>query len=535
MPHPSERELNTQTQIQALEESSGLAKEDFAQFQAAGAQFSSGTFVPGSTTPDTTVIPEPQPDPNLVDTTEPDPETTEQVRDLVTQNLTAPQLPEGAIQEPVKLQELAGLDSDLFKVASPTEVTAQQAEVTPAIVPSTVAFDELQATLLDPNITPEVRAATIGSIREIEAQRAELTNFTEFIKGTVQPQDLAKLITMDIPEKAFVQTQLDGLLSGLSEGKIPDWAQPAVAQAEAMLASRGMAISNVGQQGMFNAIITAAMPIAQADARTELAVFQQELSQAQQTELHNSKFFQTMNLTNLNNEQQAAMLDATNLVQIDLANASLAQQAQVANAKNFLQRDMANQSAEQQAAVLNAQMQQQTLLSNQAAENTAANINATNRLQADKFNANLAASIDQFNSQQATTISQFNAGEANAASKFNTQMEAQRDQFNTSNAIAIEQNNLQWRREANKIDTATENAINQANAMNVFNLSNQSLAFLWGEMRDNAKMVWEGDQREDDRKNQLAMSALGNEQAASEDKYGLWKTVGTFAYDLFRD
>jgi hypothetical protein len=498
-----------------------------------------GGFFPEGTTgtegpqPEPTPTPAPAQTPEEIKATE---ETKTQVQDIIKTNLTAPQLPEAAQQEAVKLKDIVSLDSEQFQLEQKEgAVTTVPTEAVQLTAPDEVQFEALQATLLDPAATPEVKAIAIQEIKLIEAQTAKMTSPAEWVKGTVNPQDLAKVITMDIPEKAFVKGQLDELLSGLSDGEIPEWAKPAVAQAEAMLASKGMALSNVGQQGMFNAIISAAMPIAQADAKARMSIFSQELSQAQQTELTNSKFFQTMSLTNLNNEQQAAMLNATSQVQIDLTNATLAQKAQTDNAKNFLQRDISNQNAAMQAATINAQLVQQTLLSNQSAANTASQINATNQLQAEQFNSNLKSSIEMNNAAREDAMGKFVAAEENAMTKFNEQSEQQSDMFNTQNAIAIEQNNLQWRRDANKIDTAAENAINQANAMNALNLSNQSLAFLWNEMRDNAKMQWEGGERADDRKHQLAIAALGNEQAASEDKYGLWKTVGSFAYDLFKD
>ena len=395
-----------------------------------------------------------------------------------------------------------------------------------------------------------------------EALESRLTDFTEEQRGIVE----------GLPEEALVSNQIDSLLSGIEEGNIPPWAAPAVASVEAMLAQRGMSASTVGRDALLNAIITSALPIAQANAQAiqtsvtqqksieataalkdaEMAqqtalfnaqnVFQMDMAQFsadQQRAVNNSKFLQTASLQNANMEQQATLQNAVLMAQRNLAEADQNTKLGIENAKAFLTMDIQNLNNEQQASILKAQQIQQRLLSNQSAENAALQFNATSENQVNQFMTSIKAQTDQFNTTQNNAMKQFNANAENAAEarragnefeaaridaqlateidKFNAAQEFAREQFNTTNATAIAQSNVQWRRNANTADTAAINAVNQQNAQNAFGLTSASLNFLWQELRDQASFAfqrWDNDQQ---RKTSLMIAALGNESGTAAD------------------
>jgi hypothetical protein len=240
---------------------------------------------------------------------------------------------------------------------------------------------------------------------------------------------------------------------------------------------------------------------------------------------------------------------------MDMANLSNAQQKAVLNAQAFLKMDMANLTNAQQLEVINTQNRQQAMLTNQAAENAAAQFNASSVNQTNQFVNSLAATINQQNAARNDVMNQYNTTEANRIAalnqnnnleaqrlqnqlntqieQFNSQLEYNRNQFNTQNSNAIEQSNVQWRRQTNTANTAGVNAVNQANAMNAFNLSNQGLSFLWQEMRDAAKWEYESAQNSEERKTNLTIAALGNEAAESQGRAETLKTLGGFALDLW--
>ena len=377
-------------------------------------------------------------------------------------------------------------------------------------------------------VNSAVSRIAVGSNIETTDVVAEIQKLDD-----IDPRALAASLTHSLPNEATVAGNMEKLLDGMEGGEVPLWAQPAVDAMNAKLASQGMSTSSVGRNGLFNAIISAAMPMAQQDAKAQLAVFQQDISNEQQSVLANSKFFQTMTLTNLNHKQQATMLNATNAANAAIATGQNQTSASISNAQAFLQMDIANMSNSQQAKVLDAQLRQQTMLSNAGAENAARQFNAQTEQQASQFNTNLAASIAQFNATQQNTASQVNIGNDIKAQQFDTQVAAQREQFNVQNATAISQSNATWRRQMNQIDTASSNAVNQANAMNAFNLSNQALSFLWQETRDSAKWANDNIQNHEERKTRIAIASLGNESMADGQTADNIKDLANVAISIF--
>ena len=395
-----------------------------------------------------------------------------------------------------------------------------------------------------------------------EALEARLTDFTEEQRGIVE----------GLPEEALVSNQIDSLLSGVEDGKIPVWAAPAVASVEQMLAQRGMSASTVGRDALLNAIITSALPIAQANAQAiqtsvtqqksieataalkdaEMAqqsalfnaqnVFKMDMAQFsadQQRAINNSKFLQTASLQNATMEQQGVMQDAVLMAQRNLAEADQNTKLGIENAKAFLAMDIQNLNNEQQASILKAQQTQQRLLTNQAAENAAIQFNATSENQVNQFMANLKGDIDKFNALQLNSVEQFNVNAENSAAardagrefeankidaqiisdldKFNSSLEFNREQFNTQNATAIASSNVAWRRQANTANTAAINAVNQQNAQNAFGLSASAMNFLWQELRDQADFSFRRWDNDEQRKASLLIAALGNEGATAKD------------------
>ena len=391
----------------------------------------------------------------------------------------------------------------------------------------------------------------------------------------------------NLPEEALVGKQIEGLLEGMENGEVPIWAKPAVSAVNQMMAARGLDASTVGRDNLFNAVIQAAMPIAQNNAQTikESAmqqtnieaqaeqmnaqmrqqtairnadkVFNLNIAQFnadQQREIANKKFLQTVSMTEVSNEQQSVIQNPVNQTQLDLANLNTQEKLAVQNAQAFLSMDMANLNNDQQARMVKSQQEQQRLLSNQAAGNAAAQFNSASENQTNQFMTNLSSQIQLNNAQRADAISQFNAAQTNAAEarrvgieadinkanatlftqieQFNSQQEFNRNQFNTQNAMIIEQSNVEWRRKSNTINTAAQNAINQQNAQNAFGLSTQAMSFLWQEMRDQASYIFQASENQANRKAQLMATALQNE-AAAEKGFNSYNSVSRLINNFF--
>ena len=418
---------------------------------------------------------------------------------------------------------------------------------------------------------------TITSLgNDVEALEEQLMNLSEKERGMIE----------GLPEEAMVDVQLNALLKGMEEGKIPAFAKPAVAAVNAIMAERGLDASTVGRDALYNAIITSAIPIAQSNAQSikesvfsqrgiEAAAAQQDAQAAQQSALNasdkifnlnmaqfsadqnqkiaDSKFLQTVTLTEASNSQQAVMQEAVSMAQLDLATLDSNTKLSSQNAQAFLQMDLTNLSNQQQASVLNSQQEQQRLLSNQAADNASKQFNAASENQVNQFMANLKTSVDLNNAQRGDAMAQFNATQNNAAearrtaretdvAKFNAQLVTQTEQYNNqqdfarvqwnaSNAATVEASNTQWRRQTNLANTAATNQINAQNAQNSFNLSTQAQSFLWQELRDQADFDFRAVENEENRKVQIVSTAIANEGKAGHETYGpyLRTLVGTLS------
>ena len=259
--------------------------------------------------------------------------------------------------------------------------------------------------------------------QQVQAQAIQAAQLSG-VSDTVQAQQ------QQVEALSTVQGQLAQLSEQFSGGKIPAFAAGAIRVAEQRLASRGMGASSMA----------AMTPIDAAYANT-YAKFQE---------------------LNLNNRQQAEVL----------------------NAQMSLQVDLQNLSNEQQTRVFNGQNSVQSLFNDQSAVNSASQFNAQSEQQNDQFYSNLFNQTSQFNANQANTIKQFNAGQTNAQEQFNSNLQNQREQFNTKNQMLIDQSNVVWRRQINTANTSLQNAANQLNTQNRYNLSTTAMSNMWQQFRD---------------------------------------------------
>ena len=537
-----------------------------------------------------TIAPPPSTVPTTLTSTTPEGQTP-QVVDVTGQRLINPALPYGTQFQAAftPFEQAQNIDPATGQVARDLSITdAAQVPIAQTTTPTTTQAAQVAAAQTVPDVQQAAaQAQQLGApTQTIEAQQqaqtqvanlqaAQLAQATQIQAPADRALQAAEQISgpaqQAVQAAAFVEPSLQaaqanpslaatvqGQLAILSEqfvqGEVPFWAAGAVRAATQKLEARGLGASSMTAQAIVQASLEAALPIAQADART-IASFEaqnltnrqqsamltgqyraqflnQEFDQAfqtrvrnaaivsdianrnftadQQIALENAKFAQTVDLSNLSNEQALVMANASALANLDISNLNNRQQSAVQNAQNFLQLDMSNLNNKQQAAVLNSQQQIQSILTDAAAENTARQINATNQQQTDQFYSNLIASVAQNNTTQSNAMNQFNAGEVNAIQKFNSEVANQRDQFNARNQLAIEQSNAVWRREIATADTAALNFQNQFNAQNLLNLSNEAYDNLWQEYRDVIEFVFTSGENDLERINLLQLAAVNN-------------------------
>ena len=380
---------------------------------------------------------------------------------------------------------------------SPTDATLQ---TTPgltgtqaAAVPTTPTAPTITAQTVPASATVAQQTAT--TVPTYSAVTGATTPQMEAAQGTVsapmvaQQQDLTAL-----PPEATVQGQLanisEAINTAVDEGKpIPAFASGAKRLVDAAMQQRGLGASSIAAEALAQGLIQASIPIAQQDAQ----------------------FYQQAIFQNLNNRQQAAVLNAQQSFQMDTANLSNRQQASLTNIQLRQQSMLSDQAASNAALQFNAQSQQQT---DQFFASLATQINTNNASRQDAMNQYAIAEKNRISAQNAQNeigVSEANAQREAAINQFNTQLEDQRQRFNVENQRLIDQSNVTWRRSINTANTAAINAANQTDAQNLLNISNFALSALWQQWRDEASWVNTSAENEREPAHNIAIAALERE------------------------
>jgi hypothetical protein len=456
-----------------------------------------------------------------------------------------------------------------------TQAAQMQAATAAPAVDAAMQATQAAQTTVDPRaqvIAAQQTASSVGNLQEAQGNAILMNNPVqreiqagEMISGTAVDATKVAEATAQIQAaeatpstQATVQGQLGQLTANFDAANPPAWAAGSLRAATQTMAARGLGASSIAGQAIVQAALEAALPIAQADAKTVASFEAQNLTNRQQAAmiaaeqrakfleiefnqefqarvqnasrvadvanmnftaeqqiaLENSRIANTVNLQNLSNSQAMVMAEAAALSQLDTANLNARQQAAVQNAQNFMQVDMANLSNQQQTEMFKAQQRVQSLFTDQAAENASRQFNATSQQQTDQFFASLTNQTSQFNASQMNAQAQFNAGQANTVERFNAELNNQRDQFNAQNQLAIAQSNAVWRREIATADTAAVNRANELNANAILDISNQAYNNLWQYYGDTMEWAWTSAENELNRIADMAIASLNADERA---------------------
>ena len=339
-------------------------------------------------------------------------------------------------------------------------------------------------------ITPSITAmdaAQIGAAPQVDMSE---------IQGTLSPGALATAATQELDERATVQYQLGELLGSIEEGKpMPAWAAPNVRKVAGVMQARGLGSSSMAAAAMTQAVMESGVVIAAQDAQK----------------------YATIQLQNLNNQQQTALANAAQIAGMDKANLSARLQGAVTNAQLLLATETKNLDSQQKADTLSYNALTQAIFKDAAEENARQQFNAKNELQVEEFFAELGSQVETANANRKAATDQFNAGEINAQGQFNAAMRDNREKFNANMQYAVDQSNVQWRRQVNTADTAVQNETNRINAQNLFNASQNALNNLWQKYRDNA--AWNFQKNESYLQRQHEVGIMAMEFANSKALY----------------
>ena len=329
-------------------------------------------------------------------------------------------------------------------------------------------------------------------------------NYVDY-KSTVQGQ-------LDILSKAFVDAN--------GNPKIPSFASGVARNVSRIAAFKGVT-GTAATAAMTTALMESMLPVAQADA----------------------KFFQTVQLKNLDNKQQQTINTANVLSKFELTNQDARMTAAVTNAKTFMQYDLTNLANEQQVEVLNTQNRVQSILESAKEENVARRFASQSQNDMDMFYDNLQTQVSQFNAAQQNAMTQFNVGEVNDTSQFNATLENNREQFYKEMQFQIDAANAKWRQTVTLTNTEMEFEAAALDVKNIVNISTETLNQLWDRADAQLDYVWKSSESELDRANNIEIAKLqieaakyaARQQRAGAESSALWGGVGTFLGAVFSD
>ena len=381
-------------------------------------------------------------------------------------------------------------------LTGPTDLTATGAAATAAQVDSAA---QVESPTAPDAVTIENVERVSDSIGTATAQQGEVSEGAIIDPNQVVDErtkeemyergSLAEAKTQTLAKEATTKYQIEQLMAALDSGaELPPWAAPAARKVKGMMNARGLGSSSMAAAAMVQALMESSIPIAQSDASA----------------------YATIQLQNLNNEQQTALANAATIAAMDRQNLDNRMKAAQQNAASFLQMDMANLTNRQATETLNYQSKVQALFTDQAAANAAKQFNATTQNQVNQFYDQLGATVETNNANRQAAMDQFNVDQTNSIAKYNAKLQDAREKFNSQMQQQIEQSNALWRRSINTANTAEQNAANKLNAAAILGITTASQANLWQKYRDDVHYAFMSTENAQQRAQQLALTTIQN-------------------------
>jgi len=338
-----------------------------------------------------------------------------------------------------------------------------------------------------------------GSVNEtgIALQKAANLDISNIVDTTTPSGKLqAELLGQGnyVDYKSTVKGQLDLLSASFQDAngnpKIPAFASAAARNVSRIAAFKGVT-GTAATAAMSTAIMESMLPVAQADA----------------------KFFQTVQLKNLDNRQQQTINTANILSRFELANQDSRMTAAVTNAKTFMQMDLQNLANKQQTEIVNTQNRVQSILEDAKAENVARRFAAQSQNEMDMFYDNLNSQVQRFNVGQQNAMSQFNVGQVNDTSQFNATLENNREQFYDTMQYNIDASNAKWRQTVTLTETEMKFEAAALDAKNALAISTEALNQLWDRADSQLDHIWKSSEGQLDRDKSLEIAMISKHSA----------------------
>lgn len=383
------------------------------------------------------------------------------------------------------------------KAATRTAQTADAATGEATVISDADVATDLEGREAITGTAPQGSAAEIGGVPTYEAAQMQATtsedrtlNASEMLEVVADmPEATAAAIAQDpatveaqldtdpdpevsakiaaLPKEALVSSQMEVLLAGIEDGNIPTWARPTVDALEGIMARRGLSASTVGRDALFNAIIQSALPIAQGNATALQNRANLNLQNEQNAEIAAANNVMQVRIQNLANRQLAASETARMAQEIAVKQSTFDQQAAVISSEQQQQTALINTQNAQSKAAADAQMQQQAALA-EFSENSRRdyeNLKALNDASANNLNAEQSLRLKKYDAELATIIRQ-------------AELDQDIEKANLNASLSVELQNLTQQNDAAKDTMTAENQERLVNLQTLVDLrkTNATLA-----------------------------------------------------------
>jgi hypothetical protein len=383
------------------------------------------------------------------------------------------------------------------KAATRTAQTADAATGEATVISDADVATDLEGREAITGTAPQGSAAEIGGVPTYEAAQMQATtsedrtlNASEMLEVVADiPEATAAAIAQDpavveaqldtdpdpevsakiaaLPKEALVSSQMEVLLAGIEDGNIPAWARPTVDALEGVMARRGLSASTVGRDALFNAIIQSALPIAQGNATALQNRANLNLQNEQNAEIAAANNVMQVRLGNLANRQLAASETARMAQEIAVKQSTFDQQAAVISSEQQQQTALVNTQNAQSKAAADAQMQQQAAL---------AEFSENSRRDYENLKALNDASVNNLNAEQSMRLKKYDAELATIIRQAELDQDIEKANLNAS--LSVELQNLTQQNDAAKDTMTVENQERLVNLQTLVDLrkTNATLA-----------------------------------------------------------
>lgn len=255
--------------------------------------------------------------------------------------------------------------------------------------------------------------------------------------------------------------------------------------------------------------------------------------------LENSRLANSMNIAQLSADNAVALAKIAQVATLETTNLNNRQQAAVENAKAFLAMDLKNLDNTQQTKMIVAQKVVDSIVSDAALAQAAKATNATNKLDADKISAQLALTAETFNAGEKNRVAIANSATATDIAKFNAQEANNRDQFNAKMTSEVSVANAKILADISTANTAATNAAAAVSAKNATDLASVVYAQESQTFRDKLELSWKSGENMLDRATNIATATItgnaatsaANIKAASDASAAIGQLAGTIVLD----